>query len=539
MNSQAPDQPAENSSDAPADGDRPPLAEGDVDRRKFLEWAGKAGALGVGAVALGSFASASGMAGSAAAATPARRSLLDALAATPPGGKRTVTGLPKTMKVGVIAPVTGLGAFIGDVTTRSLKAAQGHIKAAKLFPGIDVSFVLVDARAEEFAAGAQKAYNQLVADPDVVGIVWATPFGLSETRATIARDGIPIVAVFDDLWSDGQLYPKSPERSIFQMYLPQRKAIEQILKYAKKDRGYASAGLIYDTVTPPGEATKEYFETAAKKYGLKVAGTEQFNFATADYGAQLNRLKALKPDCLLVWGLAENTAGIVKSLDSIGAAYVDAPTAKGPEWHPQVMGSPGGTGEKKWAALAGDSAKAGTLTAWYLGGFTGLPTFPIRTWLAQYGQGAATGGEESPANGYWAILEAARLAKSVDRTKVVASMEKLKTVFAGLEFGFSAKRHLSLTDDQLCLVTLERYTGPAKTDPPYVLGQEWPEVFLKADPTYVGPTVLVRPTLAANRKAYPDTVKVMLEQGYGTECTRTPADKNSATVKLTKACKVH
>jgi len=207
-----------------------------------------------------------------------------------------------------------------------LKAAQGHIKAAKLFPGINVTYEVVAARAEDLAAGAQKAYNSLVADPTVVGIIWATPFGLSESRATVARDGIPILAVFDDLWSDGQLYPQSPERSIFQMYLPQRKAIEQILKYAKQDRGYTSAGLIYDTVTPPGEATKEYFTTAAKKYGITVAGMEQFNFATADYGAQLARLKAAKPQCLLVWGLAENTAGIVKSLDAIGAAYVDTPT---------------------------------------------------------------------------------------------------------------------------------------------------------------------------------------------------------------------
>jgi ABC-type branched-subunit amino acid transport system substrate-binding protein len=534
-----PDQPADLPDDDPRTRPSFVTSGGDLDRRKFLEWAGKAGALGVGAVALGSFASATGMAGSAAAATPGRRSLLDALAATPPGGKRTVTGMPKTVKVGVIAPVTGLGAFIGDVTNRSLKAAQGHIKAAKLFPGINVSYEVVDARAEDLAAGAQKAYNQLVADPSVVGIIWATPFGLSESRATIARDGIPIIAVFDDLWSDGQLYPQSPERSIFQMYLPQRKAIEQILKYAKQDRGYTSAGIIYDTVTPPGQSTKEYFTTAAKKYGLTVAGTEEFNFATADYGAQLARLKAAKPQCLLIWGLAENTAGIVKALDAIGAGYVDAPTAKGAEWHPQIMGSPGGTGEKKWAALAGDAAKPGTLTAWYLGGFTGLPTFPIRNWLQQYGGSAATGGEENPANAYWALLESARLAKSIDRAKVVAQLEKLTTVFAGLQFGFTAKRHLSLTDDQLCLVTLERYSGPVKTDPPYVLGQEWPDVFLKADPSYVGPTVLVRPTLKANKKAYPDTVKVMLEQGYGTQCTKTPDNVNSATVKLTKACKVH
>ena len=51
---------------------------------------------------------------------------------------------------------------------------------------------------------------------------------------------------------------------------------------------------------------------------------------------------------LIVWGLASNTAGVVKQLDELGAAFVDTPTAKGPGWRPHIVGAPTGTGDKQW-----------------------------------------------------------------------------------------------------------------------------------------------------------------------------------------------
>jgi len=459
--------------------------------------------------------------------------------AAKPKPKRDVSGMPKSVKVGVIAPFDGLGKFVGDVVTRSLDPTMKHIKDAKLYPGIDIQLVKINAKAEEQAQATTAAYQQLVSDPDVIGILWCTPFGLKEARSSISRDGIPVIGVYNDLWSEGLLYPKVPERSIFQMYLPDLKAMQQLLKYAKKDRGYTSAGLIYDTITPPGMNTEKYFRRAAKEAGMPVAGVESFNLLSADYGSQIDRLKNAKPQCLLVWGLAENTAGVVKALDAIGAGYVDTPTAKGAEWHPHIMGSPGGTGEKKWASLAGEAAKVGTLTCWYMGGFVAAPSFPIRDWMQKYSNISPTGGEEVPANGLYALLEACRTTKSKDRVKMVAAIENFTGVFAALKYGWTAKRHLSLTDDQLALASLEHAkTGPKPTDPPYGGGAEAP-IYLKNDPNYYGPTIFVRPTLAANKKAYPATMKIILEQGYGVQCTTHPNNSHGWNVKMTNECKIH
>jgi hypothetical protein len=241
-----------------------------------------------------------------------------------------------------------------------------------------------------------------------------------------------------------------------------------------------------------------------------------------------------------VWGVSDNTAQIVKGLDAIGSAYIDTPTAKSNDgWNPQIMGYPGGTGEKKWAELAGDSAKAGTVTAWYLGGLVGGPQFPIRDWLIDYDGTGASGGEEGPANAWWALIEAVKKAGSTDRARVAEQLAGLRTQFAGLEYGFDADTHLGLTEDEVVLIDLERYTGPVETDPPYVAGREWTETFPSIRSDYVGPVHLVRPTLEANRRAQPEVMDIILSEGWGTQCTKRPADALGVDVELTNDCKIH
>jgi len=43
----------------------------------------------------------------------------------------------------------------------------------------------------------------------------------------------------------------------------------------------------------------------------------------------------------------------------------------------------------------------------------------------------------------------------------------------------------------------------------------------------------VRPTLEANRRAYPDVIDEVLKQGYGTQCTKHPDGS------LGGECKIH
>jgi ABC-type branched-subunit amino acid transport system substrate-binding protein len=286
-------------------------------------------------------------------------------------------------------------------------------------------------------------------------------------------------------------------------------------------------------VLDPRGSNKGFYEASLQKYGLRNAGFETYSLGSSDFGPALQRLKASHPEAVSIFGLSGDTANFVVQIDQLGSAYVDTPTAKDSSkgWHPHIFGSPGGTGDHSWADLAKESAKPGTVTVWHVGGLIYLPEFAIAGWMNKYLNKQPTGGEESPADGLYALLKAVEKAKSTDRVKMVDALETMGPLkFASVPFSFAKDRHLSKTPDDLIVVTLERKAGPAATDPSYQLGQEWSTPFARFP---VGPTQLVRPTLEANKRAHPDVMASVLKGNWGTQCTK------HADGTLGKECKIH
>jgi len=437
-----------------------------------------------------------------------------------------------SIKVGVTAPYSGIASFAGVIVNNSLNAAVQQLNAQGGLGGRKIELLLRDTGVDP--QNGPKAYTELSNTPGVVGILWCGA-GLEQALPQIKRDAFPIVSVFGDLESAGELYPTGDAsgRSVFQMIIPGNYAVDTLADYAKNDRGYTSAALLADTVTDPNGLVPKAFRAAMAKQGIAIKGIETFTINDSDYGPQLQRIKAGKPETLWIWGLTANTAAIVKALAALDASYVDTPTAKGPGWHPHIIGSPGATGDKSWVELAGDAAKVGTVTAWHVGGLIGLPQFAIAGWMKKYLNKQPTGGEESPADGLATLLEGIKKAGSTDRAKIVQGIETMGSIkFASIPFSFSPTRHLNKTRDDMILVTMERGgSGPAATDPPYQLGKEWKEQSLAN--TAAGPTHLVRPTLEANKRAHPDVMDVVMKQGYGTQCTK------HADGTLGKECKIH
>ena len=486
----------------------------ELSRRRFLKFAGIGGvAASLGATLLTACAKGNSSSSSSAA-------------------NIGVTG-QGSIKIGVTAPYSGLAAFAGVIVNNSLNAAVQQLNATGGIGGRKIELLLRDTGIDP--QNGPKAYTELSNTPGVVGILWCGA-GLDQALPQIKRDGFPVIAVFADLFSAGHLYPEGQEsgRSVFQLIIPGDFATDTLGDYAKNDRGYSSAALLADTTTDPDGLVPKFYKKAMEKWGLTNKGIETFTLTDSDYGPQLQRIKAARPESLWVWGLTPNTAGIIKQLASLDASYVDTPTARNTAggWHPHIIGSPGATGDKSWVELAGAAAKVGTVTAWHVGGLISLPQFAIAGWMKKYLNKQPTGGEESPADGLATLLEGIKKAGSTDRAKIVEGIETMGPIkFASIPFSFSPTRHINKTRDEMIIVTMERGgSGPAKTDPPYQLGKEWKEAF---GTTAAGPTHLVRPTLAANKRAHPDVMDVVIKQGYGTQCTK------HADGTLGKECKIH
>lgn len=494
-----------------------------MSRRQFLQWAGHAG-----------------LAAAAAAGAPA---LLGSCAYGndgPPGSTGGASGGGRnsgdTLLVGVVAPFSGVGSFLGDIVDRSLDAAVRQVNSTGGVGGRKVELVERDTGIDPSAG--PRVYADL-ASKGVVGILWCGAVGFSQALPQVKRDQMPVVAVFNDPFSSGHLYPEGDRagRSVFQVLLPDRYAKTVLARYAATDRGYRTAAYMYDALLDPGATARGRFEEAFGAAGIEVTGVETFSLVDSDYGPQLQRLREGRPQVVYVDGLAANTAGVVSQLHDLGAAYVDTPTARaagtGDSWHPHVFGSPPGSGDRSWVELAGDKARVGTVTAWHLGGLVYLPSFAIGGWMRKFLGREPTGGEEAAPDGLAALLAGVRKAGSTDPARVVRGMEEAGPLtFASLEFAFTRARHLARVPDEVAIVTMERGAGgPAPTEPAYTLGREWsPGQVFAATPA--GPTQLVRPTLEANRRAHPALVEQILAEGYGTQCTK----RGGA---LTPECKVH
>jgi len=488
----------------------------DISRRKFIEWAGKAGIGSAAAVSLsGAVLAACGSGGSSS------------------GGGKNIAGVSgDTIKVGVIAPFSGIGAFIGTVTTNSLSAAVQELNARGGVLGKKIALVNRDTGIDP--ANGVKAYNELAGDPNIIGILWCGGLGFEQTQAQFARDKLPVMAVFNDAYSDKHLYPDDQgQRSVFQFLIPTTMAMDTLSQYAAHDRGYKTAALVNDVVLDPRTENQGFFEASLAKVGMKSVGYESYQLGNSDFGPALQRLKSARPDMIAIFGLSGDTANFVIQIDQLGSAYIDTPTVKDPSkgWHPHIFGSPGGTGDHSWADLAKDSAKPGTITAWHVGGLVYLPEFAIAGWMNKYLGKLPTGGEESPADGLYTLLQAVQKAGSIDRQKMVSAIETLGPMkFASSTFSFTADRHVNKTPDDMIVVTLERKSGPAATTPPYQLGHEWSTPFARFP---AGPTQLVRPTLEANKRAQPEVMKTVIDQNWGTQCTKNPDGT------LSNECKIH
>lgn len=474
----------------------------EISRRRLMDWMLKSGFTLGAATFLSSSAIAACGYGGAPIGGPGN----------PSGG---FGGGTDTLKLAVIGPFSGIGSFIGAIATRSLNAAVQQVNNTGGIGGRKVEVVVYDISAAD-PQQPINSYNQIVGGREIAGIIWAIPAApLLQLKDRIAVDQVPIAAAFADMYDENLLYPQEQAyRPIFQFLLPDTWAMDTLAKYCKETRGYTRAGLLYDsTLGGSGDdnATVRKFKDAMGRYGISITGTAGYQLGETNFGPRISEMGDAQT--VWMWGLATDTANAVKTFADSGREYVDWDGAKSGQ-RPHLMGSPAALGEKKWAELAGEAARPGTLTAWHVGGLIYLPSFEIAKWMAQYnepGQNRPTGGEETPADAMYILANAVQRAGSTDGKAMIEAIENAgRQRFASIDFEFTADNHLARDRDDVIIVTLERAGTPA--DPTYTLGKEWTDVL---PPGYVGPTHLVYPTLEANTRRHPDVMAEVVAGPWG------------------------
>jgi branched-chain amino acid transport system substrate-binding protein len=210
---------------------------------------------------------------------------------------------PKTVKIGVIVPLSGAWARQGQLVKMGAETAVDEINASggiKALGGAKLE--LISADAGDSAEKAKNAAQRLIAqEPDLVGGMgsWLSTFTLAVTEVT-ERAQVPwlTLSYADGITGRGFKY-------VFQSSPPagqqSTQAMQTIVELAKAATGKTpqTVGTIGDNTASPVSFLKPMREGGLAKYGMKIVVDETYTPPLSDATPLVQKIRSSRPELLL------------------------------------------------------------------------------------------------------------------------------------------------------------------------------------------------------------------------------------------------
>ncbi len=220
----------------------------------------------------------------------------------------------ETLKLGLVAAMSGQSAKSGEAIVRGLSVAIDEINAKGGVLGKKVELLVRDD--ESNPAKGVVAARELVQREKVVAF-----FGGLDTPVSIAI--VPFAnqtkTPFMGVWAAGTPITQNgaAENYVFRVSAVDELVDVALVDYSIKKYGAKKPGLILIN-NPWGESNEKGLKAALAAKGLPYAGIEKFETNDVDVVPQLSRLKQAGSDVLLLVANVAPSAQVVKSLDRMG-----------------------------------------------------------------------------------------------------------------------------------------------------------------------------------------------------------------------------
>ncbi|MFL1406611.1 ABC transporter substrate-binding protein [Marinobacter sp. M1N3S26] len=220
----------------------------------------------------------------------------------------------ETLKVGLVAALSGQSAKSGEAITRGLTIAIDEINANGGILGQQVELLRRDD--ESNPNKGLLAARELVQKEEV-----AVLFGGLDTPVSLAivplanRMQFPFMGV----WAAGTpiTHNGAGENYVFRVSAVDELVDEALVQYGIDQYDMKKPGMILIN-NPWGESNEKGFRKALESRGMEWAGIERFESGDTDVVPQLSRLKDSGADALLMVANVSPSAQVVKSLDRMG-----------------------------------------------------------------------------------------------------------------------------------------------------------------------------------------------------------------------------
>jgi branched-chain amino acid transport system substrate-binding protein len=270
---------------------------------------------------------------------PSRRHLLAAAAVALSFTVAVPAYAQETLKLGLVAAMSGQSAKSGEAIVRGLSLAIDEINSKGGVLGKKVELVVRDD--ESNPAKGVIAARELVQREKVAAF-----FGGLDTPVSIAivpfanQAKVPFVGV----WAAGTAITQNgaPENYVFRVSAVDDLVDVALVDHAMKIYAVKKPGMILIN-NPWGESNEKGLKLALEAKKLPFAGIEKFQDADVDVVPQLTRLKSEGADALFLVANVAPASQVVKSLDRMG-------------WNVPVVSHWGPAGGR-FTELAGPSAQ--------------------------------------------------------------------------------------------------------------------------------------------------------------------------------------
>jgi ABC-type branched-subunit amino acid transport system substrate-binding protein len=217
----------------------------------------------------------------------------------------------KTVVFGAVLPMSGTFADVGTSAKTGINAAIRVINDAGGILGSKVESKIIDDGGDPQRAIA--AMRTLLGTPNLIGVLPEIFSNIVPTLAPLAQaKGIPEVGVatVPEL-ADGSKYPW-----LYEANRSTTKAVYAQLRYLKS-KGAKTIGILNPDFTT-GNAVAQAAAAEAPALGLKVVAHEEFPITATDATAQVQKIKAAKPDALLIWATGQPLGVIANAIQTTG-----------------------------------------------------------------------------------------------------------------------------------------------------------------------------------------------------------------------------
>ena len=255
--------------------------------------------------------------------------ILVSLAASPPAVCQD------TVKVGIVAPLTGSQAAFGEALKNGYLIALDEInaKGGVLGKKLELDFYDDQSKPEQAVQGVSKLVDQ-----DHVPIVLGS-FSSESTMAmipSVTQHQVPLIIPI--ALADNLLDSKSPW--IFRVGASSADYARATIAFLKDNGAPKTLAIVYEN-TNFGQSSMKAMAAAAQADGIKLVATESYEAKSPDYRAVLQRVKRANPEVIYFCSYLLDATTLMRQSQEIdlnpryytsagtGFAIADFPTSKG------------------------------------------------------------------------------------------------------------------------------------------------------------------------------------------------------------------